>query len=148
MYFLADSVEQPARPRHALITKTLTGQLSSCAFKQQVNLYLTNRQSQLTQEPDIVLKQQADIGDSVLAHGEAFYAETEGKAGPFFGVYAAGGEDGGVDHAATAQFHPADGLIGAQADFHIHFCARLGEGEETRAKTNLGIWPKVSAGEV
>jgi hypothetical protein len=69
--------------------------------KRLVFIFLTVK-SQLTQEPDVVLKQQADIGDSVFAHSEAFDAETEGKAGPFFGVYAAGGEDGGVDHAAAA----------------------------------------------
>lgn len=58
--------------------------------------------SELFQEANVVFDEEADVVYSILAHGDAFDAKTEGPAGINLRVDFAGGEDVGVDHAAAA----------------------------------------------
>ena len=44
------------------------------------------RQSELFEEAQVVLEEQADIGDAILSHREALDAETEGPTGVLFAV--------------------------------------------------------------
>ena len=61
----------------------------------------------LLEETQIVLEEQADVGDAVLSHGEALDAEAEGPTGVFFTVDTDGVEDVRIDHTTAAHFHPA-----------------------------------------
>ena len=65
----------------------------------------------LFEKAQVVLEEQANVGDTVLSHGEALDAETEGPAGVLFAVDADGVEDVGIDHAATTHLDPAFGAV-------------------------------------
>src|SRR5207247_15608 len=41
---------------------------------------------ELEKEPQIVLREQADVGDIEQDHGKPVHAQTEGEAGPLFGI--------------------------------------------------------------
>ena len=62
---------------------------------------------ELIEEAQIVLEEQADVGDAVLSHGESLDTETESPAGVFFAINADGVEHVRVHHAAAAHLHPA-----------------------------------------
>ena len=93
---------------------------------------------ELIQEPQVVFVEQADVGDAVFAHSEAFDAEAEGPAGVFFAVDADGVEDVGVNHAAAAHLDPAffAGFVGQK---QIDLGAWFGEGEEAGAEPPFGV---------
>ena len=60
----------------------------------------------LFEKAQVVLEEQANVGDTVLSHGEALDAETEGPAGVLFAVDADGVEDVG-DGLRTRPFRPS-----------------------------------------
>jgi len=62
--------------------------------------------SELVEEAKVVLEEQANVGDAVLAHGKAFDAESEGPAGVLFAVDADGVKDVRIYHTAAAHFNP------------------------------------------
>ena len=66
--------------------------------------------SELAQESQVVVEEEADVVDPVLQHGDAFDAQPEGEAGVGFRVVAHGLEDRGVDHAGAQDLQPAGGL--------------------------------------
>src|SRR5688500_15580114 len=95
--------------------------------------------SELAEEADVVLDEQADVVDAVLAHGDPLDAEAEGPAGVFFGVDAARLEDVGVDHPAAAELDP----LAAVFEPDVHLGRRLGEGEEAGAEPDFGVRAEV-----
>ena len=82
----------------------------------------------------------------MLAHRQAFDAQAERKAGPFFGVVADLFEDRRVDHAAAADLHPLRAFT--QIHLHVEFGTRLGEGEVTRNEIDLCILTEHRASEL
>ena len=55
----------------------------------------------LPQKSHVVLDEQADVADAVLAHRDPLDAEAEGPAAKLLGVDADGFEDIGMNHAAA-----------------------------------------------
>ena len=88
---------------------------------------------ELRQEPDIVLIEIANVGNTVAAHANAFDAQSEGEAGDFVGIVTDRTQYIRVDHAGPTHFEPA------RMPAHIDFHAWLGEGEERRAETNVDV---------
>src|SRR5690606_8863315 len=66
---------------------------------------------ELPEEPHIVLHEQPDVADAVLAHRNSLDAEAERPAGVDLRIDPAGFQDIGMHHAAAAQFDPL-GFIG------------------------------------
>ena len=65
----------------------------------RLTLCLLNGQwSELPQEAHVVVEQQAQVGDAVLAHDHPLDAHAEGEAGVLPAVVADGVEDGRVHH--------------------------------------------------
>ena len=58
--------------------------------------------SELIEKSHIVFKEQADVFDAVLSHGDAFHAQAKGETGVLFGVNMYGLQYIGVDHSAPA----------------------------------------------
>ena len=63
----------------------------------------------------------------------ALDAQAEGQPGKLFGIVADGAEDVGIDHARPAHLDPV------AVPAHVHFHARLGEGEERRAEADVNV---------
>lgn len=100
----------------------------------------------LAQEAHIAFEEEANIGDTVQEHGDAFDADAEGPAAPDFGINVTGFEDIGVDHAGTEDFDPTaafaqpTSFLPTKDARNIDFDARLCEREETRPQTDFGIF--------
>ena len=58
--------------------------------------------SELIEKSHIVFKEQADVFDAVLSHGDAFHAQAKGETGVLFGVNMYGLQYIGIDHSAPA----------------------------------------------
>ena len=105
--------------------------------------------SELAQESQVVVEEQADVVDSVLQHGNAFDAQPEGEAGVGFRVVADGLEDRGMDHAGAQDLEPAGGLadpaaVAAAHDaFDIDFRGWFGEGKVAGAEADAHLRPKI-----
>src|SRR5947209_3665731 len=98
----------------------------------------------LIEDSDVVFDEQTDVSYAVFAHGYAFDAEAEGPAAVLFGVDVAGFEDVGVDHAAAAELDPL--LLVFEPD--VDLGRGLGEGEETGAEADAGLWAEVAVNEL
>src|SRR4051812_22851259 len=64
----------------------------------------------LLQKPHIPLKEQLQIIEPVLQHGDSIYAHAKGKPGYFFGVVTVvfhKFKDVGIDHAAAENLNPS-----------------------------------------
>ena len=68
---------------------------------------------ELPQETQIVLREEADIGNIEQNHCQSVHPKTEGKSGPFFRIVSAvaaglidGFENGRMHHSAAADFDP------------------------------------------
>ena len=72
----------------------------------EIKMLFRRSASELPQKPQIVLKQQPDIGDAVFPHSEPFDAEAERPAGIFFAVDSDGVENIRVNHTAAADLDP------------------------------------------
>src|SRR5690606_17451951 len=95
-----------------------------------------NALTELREEPQIVVEEQAQIIDSVTQHGQAFRSQAKGKALILFRVDTGHFQHAGANHAAAHHFQPA-GLLAYPATFaaahyalHIDLCRGLGEREE------------------
>src|SRR3546814_19572597 len=76
----------------------------------------------------------AKIGHSIFQHRQTVDPAAEGKALPFVRIKAAGGDDAGLDHAASQNLQPilrsADGKPAARPlAAHVPFGRGFGEGE-------------------
>src|SRR5699024_151833 len=98
---------------------------------------------ELLQEPQVVLKHQADVVDAVFQHGDALDADAEGKAGIDLRVDAAVCQHVMMHDAAAEDFDPA-GVLAQRAALaaafktgNVHLHAGLGEGEVGRAQAGL-----------
>ncbi len=67
---------------------------------------LVQTHAELAEAADVVLAEEAEIGDAVKHDGDALEAEAEGVAGVLLGIVADLAEDLGIDHAAAADFQP------------------------------------------
>ena len=91
------------------------------------------------------------IGQAGAGGGQPVYAETPGKTGVAFGVYADGGENGRVDHPAAAKFDPARSRAGAATGApayparHVELGRRLGKREETGPEPGMAPGPEKGA---
>src|SRR5262249_9164073 len=100
----------------------------------------------LSQKPQIVRPEMADIIDAVFAYGDALRSHPKGETAETRGVVAAVLEDRGMDHAGTHHLQPTPPLahatpLAAAADaIHIDFDARLGEREVARPDTYLPVF--------
>src|SRR5580692_4638849 len=107
---------------------------------------------ELTQEADIVLKENLNVVDLVFEHGEAVDAHAEGEATDFFGVVVDEPVDGRIDHACTEEFDPAGAFAfraraaggacaaaAAEDAGDVELDARLGEREIAGAEA--GFYP-------
>src|SRR5665647_549429 len=98
--------------------------------------------SELPQEADVVVVEQAQVGDAVLEHRHALDAQAEGEAAVLLGVVIDELVGCRVDHAGAHDLEPAGVLAGAAAlaaaelAAHVDLDARLGEREEVRAHTD------------
>jgi len=108
----------------------------------------------LMQKPHIALKEQLQIIEPILQHGDAVHAQAKGEAGNLLRVITIllhKLEDIWIDHAAAQDLDPA-GLFAGTASIepplpasptdeagNEHFRARLGEREERRAEAGLHI---------
>src|SRR2546423_4071198 len=63
--------------------------------------------SELAQEPDVVLPEQADVVDRVQEHGDPLRSHTEREAAHLVGVVTAVSEHGGMHHAGAHDLEPA-----------------------------------------
>src|SRR5665648_536940 len=101
--------------------------------------------SELPQEADVVVVEQAQVGDAVLEHRHALDAHAEGEAADLLGVVIDELVDCRVDHAGAHDLEPAGVLAGAAAlaaaelAAHVDLDARLGEREEVRAHTDGAV---------
>src|ERR1700730_3642031 len=105
---------------------------------------------ELFQKSHIAGVELADFADTVLHHGDAFYAHAKGEAADFFcvvgGLLPGGeGEHSGVDHAAAQKLDPA-GLLAFTAApaatedaTDLHIGRRLGERKERGEKAGLDV---------
>ena len=102
-------------------------------------------QLELLEEADVVVVEETKVVDAVTDHCKTFNAKAEGKAGDGFGIVADVLEDGGIDHARTADFNPAGAFADAAActatdhAAGIGFDGRFGEGEMMRAETDFRL---------
>ena len=62
------------------------------------------------EEALVVLREEAEVLNLILKVGDTLHAEAEGVAFIACGVDAVGFQYGGVNHAATEDFHPASVL--------------------------------------
>ncbi len=93
--------------------------------------------SELSQEPDVVRVQVADVGDAVLPHADSLDAEAKREAGHFFRIVTNRPQDVRIHHSGTADLHPLAIMP------NIAFDARLRERKETGAKANLKLLTKI-----
>src|SRR5882724_7377383 len=100
---------------------------------------------ELSQEAQIILREQADVRNVEQNHRQPVHPKTEGKPGPFFrivSVVAAGlvnrFENGRMHHSAAADFNPLFAAF-QRARFHINFKTRFGERKIMRTKTHGGV---------
>ena len=106
--------------------------------------HLSRTSLKLLEEAHIILENEAQVGDLVLAHREALESHAEGPAGVDVRVDAAAGENLGVHHAGAEDLDPALTLAGRAAAaaalvaLDVELAARLGEGEMMRAETGHG----------
>src|ERR1700730_15627505 len=100
---------------------------------------------ELFEEPQIVLREETDVGNAEKNHREAIHAETEGVPGPFLRIVSVVAarfvyllENRGMHHAGATNFNP---LLAAfeRFRFHIDLETWLGEGEIMRTETHGGI---------
>jgi len=111
--------------------------------------------TELSQKPEIILKKQPDIVDTVFQHGDALHAHAEGEAGNFFRIVADEFENRRIDHAGAEDFQPAGPFadmapltFGTRARtltkeaMNINFSARFGEWEKTRPEPHSSLLVK------
>src|SRR5579875_1367023 len=114
----------------------------------------TRMASELLQEANVVVVEQAQVGDAVLEHGDALDAHAEGEALHPVGVVAVVldvGEHVGIDHPGTEDLDPRRALAqraalaiggdaaGAVEARNVGLDAGLGEGEEVRSQAHLAL---------
>lgn len=68
---------------------------------------------ELSQESKIVLKEQTNVVDPVLEHGDTLHAHSEGEARNLFGIVADEAKDLRVDHSGTQDLQPPRTLTDA-----------------------------------
>src|SRR5665647_3358281 len=142
-------------PTQSMPSTSVPDIVSSSASSSTVPVQSTYSRSQLTgtlissaplseppQEADVVVVEQAQVGDAVLEHRHALHTHAEGEAGDLLGVVVDEVVDRGVDHAGAHDLEPAGvlaraaALAAAEPAAHVHLDARLGEREEVRAHTD------------
>src|SRR5438094_7771324 len=114
----------------------------------------TGLASELLEEAEVVLPEQADVGHAVAEHGDPLEPDPEGEAGDLLGVVADVAEHVRVDEPGAAEFDPAGVLAGAAAgavaeearDRELH--RRLGEREEVRREAHLLILAEEGSAEM
>src|SRR5690606_5041843 len=90
---------------------------------------------ELTQESDVVFKEEAQIRNPVAQHRQALHPHAKGEAAVGLGVDTAVAKHLGMDHAAAHHLQPAGvatdpaALTPAVAALDIHLGGGLGEGE-------------------
>src|SRR5579885_1401552 len=70
---------------------------------------------ELAQETQIVSREEADLADAVLEHGDTLHAHAEGEAAIAFGIVADLAQQLGMDHAGAENFQPAGMFAEAEA---------------------------------
>lgn len=110
------------------------------------------RLAELPQKPQIILKEQPNVVDTVLQHGDALDAHAKGEPGKLFGIITDEFEYRRIDHAGAQDFQPAAGFADAAAltvaqraaaaandALDIDLGAGLGEWKKTRPETHSSI---------
>ena len=101
---------------------------------------------ELIEEASVAFEEEANIGDAVKEHGDAFDADAKGPSARDFGVDVPGFEDVGIDHAGAQDLDPAAAFakpptfLSAADAGDIDFDARLSEGEKAGTESDLRIF--------
>ena len=117
-----------------------------------IGLFERDLLRELAQEAHVTFEEEADIGDPVKEHGDAFNADAEGPTAPYFRIDIASFEDVGIDHAGAQNLNPATPfaesapLLATENTRDIDFDARFREREETRPQPNLGVFAEERLG--
>src|SRR5690606_32964827 len=108
----------------------------------------------LSQEANVVFREQAQVVDSIAQHRDAFNAHAERKTCELFRVDVAVPQHVGMYHTRATDFHPAGAFAYrtartfADQAADIHFSTGLCKREERRAEANLRVLAEHFAGEV
>jgi hypothetical protein len=104
-----------------------------------------SRSCELPQKAQIILREQADVGNVEQDHRQAIHPETEGKTGPFFRVVSVivarlidGFQNGGMHHAAAANLDPLFATL-QSTRFYVDLETRFRERKIMRAKTHRRV---------
>src|SRR5581483_9891239 len=153
--------------RSASACASISGAQYSCSHSSgtRISRHLRVRRSpsaELLQEADVVVVEQAQIGNPVLEHGDPFHTHAEGEALNLLWVVAVVPhvlEHIRIDHPGAQDLDPCRALaqraalavsrdaVGAVEAGHVDLDARLREREEVRTHSHLSLLTEDGAGE-
>lgn len=100
----------------------------------------TGTQLKLCQKPKIPFEEQTNVGDAVLDHDEAFDAESEREALPFFCIDTGIFKDVRVNHSTSADFQPVTLFrFRFSCPSYIHLETGFDKWKVSRAKAEVDI---------